>query len=43
MARCPTMSGTFASLFLGKRQDLRGKLARYVAVERNNVRVSTKP
>ena len=38
MARCPTMSGTFASLFLGKRQELRGTLARYVAVERYNVR-----
>jgi hypothetical protein len=27
------------SLFLGKRQDLRGALARYIAVERCNVRV----
>ena len=32
------MSGTFASLFLGKRQELRGMLAHHVAVERRNVR-----
>jgi hypothetical protein len=35
----PNHEQDLASLFLGKRQDLRGALARYIAVERSNVRL----